>query len=166
MVHAISYCHVPVVEERCPELVGEARQVGQRYARLMASYATCTAVFSSCKALDDLTIDQLQQDINVFLLQCRQEIVARGLGHVTPKLHLLELHTIPLIRKFRVGLGLLAEQGAESLHSSLNTLDALCKNIPGDLARVKTVAEQHLLTTTKEAVTLRPQSRKRKSEEQ
>ena len=166
VVPAISYCHVPVVEERCPELVGEARQVGQRYARLMASYATCTAVFSSCKALDDLAIDQLQQDINVFLLQCRQEIVARGLGHVTPKLHLLELHIIPLIRKFRVGLGLLAEQGAESLHSSLNTLDALFKNIPGDLARLKTVAEQHLLTTTKEAVTLRPQSRKRKSEEQ
>ena len=31
------------------------------------------------------------------------------------KLHLLKWHTVPLIRKLHVGLGLLAEQGAECL---------------------------------------------------
>ena len=32
---------------------------------------------------------------------------------VLPKMHILESHVVPFIRKWGVGLGLLAEQGAE-----------------------------------------------------
>ena len=60
----------------------------------------------------------------------REEIVARRLGNITPELHLLKEHTVPLIRKLHVGLGLLAKQGAESLHSNFNTLSEVFKNIP------------------------------------
>jgi len=157
VVTAIANCHIAVVQERAPELLQEAIVVARRYTDLF---------FSHCNSVKDSDIHNLEVAISSFLRTCRTEVVQRSLGHITPKLHLLESHTAPLMKQLHVGLGLLAEQGAESLHSSMNTLDVLFKNIPGDLARLKAVADQHLLTTTKEATTLPPQSRKRKAEEQ
>ena len=36
---------------------------------------------------------------------------------VTPKLHMLEELVVPWVQKWRVGIGLLGEQGAESIHA-------------------------------------------------
>ena len=56
------------------------------------------------------------------ILKIRQEeTVALRLGNITPELYFLEEHTVLLIRMLRIGCGLLVEQGAESLHSNLNT---------------------------------------------
>ena len=46
----------------------------------------------------------------------RHEVVDRRRGNITPKLHLLESHVVSSMRRFRVGLGLLGEQGREGLH--------------------------------------------------
>ncbi len=45
---------------------------------------------------------------------------------ITPKLHMLEDHTIPFLKKWGVGLGFLGERGAESIHARFNTLRAFC----------------------------------------
>ena len=42
---------------------------------------------------------------------------------ITPKLHLLEDHILEFMRKWRVGFGLLGEQGAESIHTVYNQLN-------------------------------------------
>ena len=166
VVAAISHAHVPVITSRCPVLAEEAQTIASLHENLMNSYASCRAIFSHSQAVSADEMDKLESEVRRFLSMCRRHVVARRLGNITPKLHLLENHTVPLIRKLGVGLGLLAEQGAESLHASLNTLNAIYKNIPGDLARLKVVAEQHLLTTTKEASTLAPRPQKRKAEDQ
>ena len=41
---------------------------------------------------------------------------------VTPKLHMLEEHLVPWLQRWRVGFGLLGEQGAESIHARFNSL--------------------------------------------
>ena len=46
-------------------------------------------------------------------------------GHITPKLHLLESHTVPSARRFSVGLGLLAEHASKSIHACFNFLNRL-----------------------------------------
>ena len=161
--------HIPVIEDRCASLLPVANRIASRYEKLLNGYAACRAIFSHRESIGDESLERLQSEIEEFLKTCREEIVARRLGNIRPKLHLLEEHTVPLIRKLHVGLGLLAEQGAESLHSNLNTLNVIFKNIPNSLARLRTVAEQHLLTTTTEASrpsTLSPSSRKRKAEHQ
>ena len=154
VVTAICRSHIPVIEDRCASLLPAASRIASRYEKLLNGYAACRAIFSHCESIGDESLERLQSEIEEFLKTCREEIVARRLGNITPKLHLLEEHTVPLIRKLHVGLGLLAEQGAESLHSNLNTLNVIFKNIPNSLARLRTVAEQHLLTTTSEASTL------------
>ena len=40
------------------------------------------------------------------------------------KMHLLEVHTIPWLHQHGVGLGLMGEQGAESIHASINGIKA------------------------------------------
>ncbi len=39
-----------------------------------------------------------------------------------PKLHMLEKHVVPWIKKWKVGFGLIGEQGAESIHAYFNQL--------------------------------------------
>ena len=43
---------------------------------------------------------------------------------ITPKLHILEDHMVNFLRNWRVGCGLLGEQGAESIHKVYNQLKA------------------------------------------
>ncbi len=49
---------------------------------------------------------------------------------VTPKLHMLEDHTIPFLKKWGVGLGFLGEHGAESIHARFNSLRRTFDKIP------------------------------------
>ena len=41
---------------------------------------------------------------------------------ITPKLHILEDHMVNFLRNWRVGCGLLGEQGAERIHKVYNQL--------------------------------------------
>ena len=52
---------------------------------------------------------------------------------VTPKLHMLEEHLVPWLQKWRVGFGLLGEQGAESIHARFNSLKRKYCGIPDKL---------------------------------
>ena len=79
----------------------------------------------------------------------------------TPKLHLLEEHTILAIRQFRVGLALLAEQGSESIHAHFNDLQANFHSIRGDLLRLNAIAKQHLVSTLPEHDALKPGAKKK-----
>ena len=163
VVTAITEAHLSIIHDRCPDLTPLAQEVAARYRNLMTSYAACRTIFSHCRPVDDAELDKLQKEVATFLKLCRKEVVSRNLGYIMPKLHLLEEHAVPQMHWLRVRLGLLSEQGAESLHSSMKSLKTKFKNIPGELLRLKFVADQHLLTTSNEANTLRPQPRKRKA---
>ena len=36
---------------------------------------------------------------------------------ILPKMHILEDHVVPWMRRWRIGAGLMGEQGAESIHA-------------------------------------------------
>jgi len=58
-------------------------------------------------------------------------------------MHLMECHVVPFIRKWGVGLGLLAEQGAESIHAAMNKKEGAYKNIANDVDRLKYLLKEH-----------------------
>lgn len=64
---------------------------------------------------------------------------------ITPKLHLLEDHVISFIKKWKFGLGMYAEQGAESIHPVFNKLHATYGSVRPDCARLKAMLEHHHL---------------------
>ena len=163
-------CEAPVTvfAERNPAILGEARTVAKRYLDLLRAYAKCRSVFSRCSPVSEADITELAADIRKFLQLWRDEIVGRQRGHITPKFHLLEEHTVPLMKRVGVGLGLLAEQGAESLHSIFNSYDVVFKNIPVKLQIMKAVIDQHLVSCVTEMTSIRPRTRsnKRRAQQQ
>lgn len=66
---------------------------------------------------------------------------------VTPKMHLLEFHVVPFIKKWRVGLGFLGEQGGESVHARINAIKRDVRGLKDDLAVLESVMKTHWVQT-------------------
>ena len=54
---------------------------------------------------------------------------------VTPKMYFLEVHMEPWIKKW-VGVGMLGEQGSESIHIRFNFIQASYRSIPNSIERL------------------------------
>ena len=163
--HAICHCHVEVISQRCPDLLYDALLIADRYNKLMTLYADCRDIFSRSNAVNGGVLEDLQKKIGLFMSACRQEVVARGQGHITPKLHLLEDHVVKSMRRFRVGLGLLGEQGGEGLHAKFNELKTTFNSVVRDLDRLKLVVQQHCLTTLPQQLAKVPSVQRRRRRE-
>ena len=74
---------------------------------------------------------------------------------------MLEEHVVPWIRKWKVGFGLLGEQGAESIHASFNALKRTHSGIPDSLRRLKQMMVEHHLRVAPDNTTARPPVQKR-----
>ena len=62
---------------------------------------------------------------------------------ITPKMHMLEDHVLPFLQKWRVGFGLLGEQGAESIHTTFNQLNRVYANIHNRVERLHHITVEH-----------------------
>ena len=82
----------------------------------------------------------IETNINNFMQYYRDTFPAAS---VLPKMHILEGHLVPFIQKWDVGLGLLAEQGAKSIHAAMNIKERAYKNIPNDVVRLKYLLQEH-----------------------
>ena len=164
VILAIVGAPTAVVRDRYPALLEYAVEIESRYKKLFQAYGACRR-FSHCRKLSTEDISEQDIAIKTFLRLCRLEIVDRKQGHITPKLHLLESHTVPSARRFSVGLGLLAEHSSESIHARFNSLNRDYQLMPNELQRMRAVCQQHLVSTLPQHDALRPaaSSRKRKS---
>ena len=62
-----------------------------------------------------------------------------------PKLHMMEDHIIPWIQRWRVGCGIMGEQGAESLHASFNNTERAYNNMRDRVQRLNVLLKNHLV---------------------
>ena len=62
---------------------------------------------------------------------------------ITPKLHILENQMFNFLWNWRVGCGLLGEQGAESIHTVYNQLNTVYANIKNCEDRLLQVTSEH-----------------------
>ena len=81
---------------------------------------------------------------------------------ILPKMHILEDHVIPWLRQWHVGAGLMGEQGAESVHTHLHSLERNFSGISNELDRL---FNMYNIETCPQLLELRPQPKKRKTEE-
>ena len=87
---------------------------------------------------------------------------------VLPKMHILEDHVIPWMRRWHIGAGLMGEQGAESIHAHINRLENQYNGIVNHVDRLKYVVVEHNVESTPGLNSLRPEPkeyRKRKRDE-
>ena len=81
---------------------------------------------------------------------------------VIPKMHILEDHVIPWFEWWHLGLGIMGEQGAESIHAHLMKLETTYQGIANDVERLKYIFKEHMLESAPSLVSLRPPAKKRK----
>lgn len=78
-----------------------------------------------------------------------------------PKLHMLEDHVVPFIRQWRVGVGMLGEQGVEGIHARFNTLERTYSSMSNRVERLKCVVSEHWRQVCPANVALQPPVQKR-----
>ena len=81
---------------------------------------------------------------------------------VLPKMHFLEEHVVPWIRKWKIGFGFMGEQGAESIHAYFNGLVARYKSVPDPVKRMECTMREHFLHIAPANVSVKPNIKKRK----
>lgn len=86
---------------------------------------------------------------------------------ILPKMHLLEDHTVPWLKAYHLGSGIMGEQGAESIHAHLNRLETTYAGIPSKLLRLKQLFKMYIVEVNAHLQTLKPviQTRKRKRQQ-
>ena len=68
---------------------------------------------------------------------------------------------VPFIRHWRVGLGMMGEQGAESIHARFNTLQRTYANMVNKLDRLRCMVMEHFRQISPENMARLPTSAKR-----
>ena len=62
---------------------------------------------------------------------------------VLPKMHMLEDHLVPWVKRWKVGCGYMGEQGAESLHATFNNVERAYNNIVDRVERLRVLLQNH-----------------------
>ena len=81
---------------------------------------------------------------------------------VLPKMHILEDHLVPWLRRWHIGCGHMGEQGAESLHAHLKRLETQHCGIVNPLERLQCVVNQHNLQSSPQLRSLQPPPKRQK----
>jgi len=74
----------------------------------------------------------------------------------------MEDHILDWVQRWRLGAGLMGEQGAESLHAHLMRLERTYQGVANEVDRLKCIFKEHMLQSAPSLVTLRPPPAKRK----
>ena len=81
---------------------------------------------------------------------------------ITPKLHMLENHVVPFIKKWGLGLGLYSEQGGESIHAEFNKLRRQYHSVTPANRRVLLTLKQHHVNSHPKPKSMKVVPKKRK----
>ncbi len=95
-----------------------------------------------------------EKDILTFLKFYRKNIL--------PKMHIMEDHTVQWRSRWRIGSRLMGEQGPESIHAHMNSLDRTHRHIPDEVTRLKYIFKEQLLEADPSLTALRPQPPKKR----
>lgn len=75
---------------------------------------------------------------------------------------MLKAHVLPSIRQYGVGLGLMGEQGAESIHAAINAIKRSYVCIPDLVMGLECVMREHHRQVCPILVAQKPEAKKRK----
>lgn len=125
---------------------------------LFKKYGICHRAFNSASELSGDDMDELERNILDFMMFLRSKFPDI---RISPKLHILEDHVVPFIRRCGVGSGFYGEQGGESIHKTINSMKHNYSNIKNPCERLKYIMCNHLAATNPNASSKRVVKKKR-----
>lgn len=132
---------VDTAEQLEPTLTSTAEDISRRFTKVFTLFAACHNQYNSSMKFSDADIKTLgwfstnmyriewlvafyltETNIRDFMAFYRETFPETT---VLPKMHIMEVHIVPWLKQHRVGLGLMGEQGAESIHAAVNSIKRL-----------------------------------------
>ena len=125
--------------QEVPRSVAPHHKAYTHFTKVLRLYAKCHSVFNGelpvSRPLTSLASDTLVVSVLFFHLHCfsyTEDISAFMAFYresfpnatILPKMHILEDHVVPWMRRWRLGARLMGEQGAESIHTHLHKLES------------------------------------------
>ncbi len=152
-----------------------ADEVADLFARAFNLFGHCHTGYNSSTYMNDKDIDKLgnikfytmtyyyysdflETHIANFMEYYRERFPS---ATVLPKMHILEEHVVPWIRRWRLASGLMGEQGAESIHAHIMKLERVHQGVASDLDRLKYIFKEQTLESAPSLTCLRPPLNKR-----
>ena len=145
---------VSVAQEKCPDMLCHVREVYLHFKTAIGLFGKChniynggvlTVTLMSLVSQNGTSINVCEQvgislvgfstekDIAAFMAFYRQTFPT---ATILPKMHLLEDHVIPWMRRWHIGAGLMGEQRAESIHAHFNRIEMQYNGIVSPLDRL------------------------------
>lgn len=163
----------------CPSLVPEAKEITEKYSKGFHLFSKCHNIYNCGKFnVESSTLGQSVLDIQLTsTFQYDRLFINSGSdidafmsfyrstfpnSSVTPKMHMMEQHMVKQLTTWRFGMGLLGEQGAESIHASFNSIQRVYSGIPSNKDRLLRVTQEHHLKVDPENISIAPVPKKRK----
>ncbi|XP_078374945.1 uncharacterized protein LOC144658426 [Oculina patagonica] len=112
----------------------------------VGNHVTTCLKFNSSSPMKEPEITVLENDIKQFIAYYRSNFAERTFP---PKLHMLEDHVVPFIRKWKFPLGFFGEQGGESIHHEFKLFENTNISVKPAFERLKKMLEQHYVVNPK-----------------
>ena len=150
----------------------ETESVSEKFQKAFSLFRHCHSIYDSKSiSIDDInTIGRLIHNINITLHFVLSQRRASKCSWSSIKQHshrlqcflILEDHVVPWLKEWRVGFGLMGEQGAESIHVYFNSLARTYHSIPQRVDHLRAMMREHSLHSTPTLATERPLVKRRK----
>ena len=101
-----------------PFTIDKAATIQVTFNNLNSAFNKVHNAISHTKLIQPSSISEIQTAIDNYMLTYRRMFPLK----VIPKQHILEKHCITHIQQYKVGLGLLGEQGTESSHQMISSI--------------------------------------------
>ena len=134
--------------------------VQEQFNLINQTYLDIHTEISHSRRVPKEKLKGIKQNISYYMSIQRNQF-----KHVTPKMHMLEHHCLPFIHKWGFGLGLMGEQGGESLHSSFSLAERKTANVRNKSERLKHAVKCHRLQVSTELRSLIPEVKKRNTKQ-
>ena len=125
---------------------------------LSVVYVILSFTFSFSNALVNFFTLSTERDIEAFVSFFRSSFPD---ATFPPKMHMLEEHVVPFLRKWHFPLGFFGEQGGESIHKDFVQLTSTFSHVKPSTTRLKKMLEEHHLVVHPKNRQLIPEKKKR-----
>ena len=141
-------------------IITQTESLVSKYKQLFTLYSEvhCLVNHSNPIPYDDLEI--IQSKVDSYMAFYRRSFPTKD---IILKQHLLECHVADCLEKWRVGFGLLGEQGFETIHGRMNSIEKKFGGEKMDKAsRARLIMERQLSKTAPEIIKLTPEGTRRR----
>lgn len=159
-VHTLCIAPVVLAQQTRLALTATAQSICVKHEKVMGLFSDCHQMYNTADQLTSTDADVLGMNLHTILLKqlLLQCFIPTGAAiveflasyrstfpeaTVLPKMHFLEDHAVPWIKKWKTGFGFLGEQGAGSIHKQINALERSCNCIPNKVERLHHMMEAH-----------------------